>query len=374
MKTKGALLWDIGGPWVVEDVEIGEPKAGEVMVELAASGLCHSDEHLLTGSTPIELPAIGGHEGAGVVIKVGSGVTHVREGDHVVTAFIPACGVCPPCSSGHQNLCDLGAQLITGESISDRSFRVRARGRDVRQMCLLGTFSPYITVNQASVVKIERDIPLDVAALVGCGVTTGWGSATRVGDVRPGDTVVVMGVGGVGMSAVQGAAAAGARRVIVIDPASNKHGWAVMLGATDCFGSYEEAMDSVSEITYGRMADEVIIAVGQIKGEHVQQALTLTAKGGCSVVVAMGDSSDLNVTLSLFELALLQKDLRGTIFGGGNPRVDIPRMLSLYKSGHLQLDAMVTKRYRLEEVNDGYRDMRNGRNIRGLITYGSEDR
>jgi len=243
LKTKGAILWGVGEAWSVEEIEVGDPRAGEVTVELAASGLCHSDEHLVTGGTPVPFfPVIGGHEGAGVVTKVGPGVTGLQEGDHVVTAFIPACGQCPPCSNGHQNLCDLGAKLLGGRAISDDTFRVQARGQDVVPMCLLGTFAPYITVHQASVVKIEPDIPLEVAALVGCGVTTGWGSATKVADVRPGENVVVMGAGGVGMNAVQGAAAAGAKRVMVIDPVESKRERAMEFGATHTYASAEEAM------------------------------------------------------------------------------------------------------------------------------------
>ncbi|MEO6956516.1 MAG: alcohol dehydrogenase catalytic domain-containing protein, partial [Antricoccus sp.] len=233
MKTKGALLRGVGKEWSVEEIELGEPRHGEVMVEMAASGLCHSDEHLVTGASPIpSFPAIGGHEGSGKIIKVGEGVTGLEVGDHIVTAFIPACGQCPPCSSGHQNLCDLGANLLTGLSISDGSFRIQAGDEDVIPMCLLGTFSPYITVHQASVVKIDKDLPLDVACLVGCGVTTGWGTAVRVVDVRPGETVVVMGTGGVGMNAVQGAAAAGAKRVFAIDPVESKREKAMDFGAT----------------------------------------------------------------------------------------------------------------------------------------------
>ena len=374
MKTKGAVLWEIGGQWSVEEIEVGEPKAGEVMVEVAASGLCHSDEHLVTGATPIATPVIGGHEGAGVVVKVGEGVTTLKEGDHVVTAFIPACGMCPPCSNGHQNLCDLGANLLAGTSISDGSFRVRARGQDVIQMCLLGTFSPYITVHQASVVKIEPDIPLEVAALVGCGVVTGWGSATKVANVRPGENVVVMGAGGVGMNAVQGAAAAGAKRVMVIDPVESKRERSMEFGATHTFASAEEAMGKVNELTWGRMAEKVIITVGDIQGENIQEAISLTGKGGRTVVTGMGNAANMDVKLNLFELTLLQKDLQGAIFGGSNPRAEIPAVLSLYQEGQLKLDGLVTTKYKLEDINTGYQDMRDGKNIRGMVVYSDADR
>jgi NDMA-dependent alcohol dehydrogenase len=375
LKTKGAILWGVGEEWSVEEIEIGDPRAGEVTVELAASGLCHSDEHLVTGGTPVAFyPVIGGHEGAGTVTKVGPGVTGLKEGDHVVTAFIPACGQCPPCSRGQQNLCDLGANLLAGTSISDGSYRVTARGKDVIPMCLLGTFSPYITVHQASVVKIEPDIPLDVAALVGCGVTTGWGTATKVADVRPGENVVVMGAGGVGMNAVQGAAAAGAKRVMVIEPVAQKREWAMGLGATHTFASIEEATGPINELTWGRMAEKTIITVGDIQGEDIAAALSVTGKGGRAVVTGMGNAANVDVKLSLFELTLLQKDLQGAIFGGLSPRVAIPELLSLYQEGQLKLDDLVTTKYSLEDINTGYQDMRDGKNIRGMVVYTDADR
>ncbi len=375
MRTKGAILWEAGKDWSVEELEIGEPRAGEVTVELAASGLCHSDEHLLTGGTPVAFyPVLGGHEGSGIVTKVGPGVTGLKEGDHVVTAFIPACGMCPPCSNGHQNLCDLGANLLAGTSISDGSYRVQAGGKDVIQMCLLGTFAPYITVHQASVVKIEPDIPLEVAALVGCGVTTGWGSATKVADVRPGENVVIMGAGGVGMNAVQGAAAAGAKRVMVIDPVPAKREWAMEFGATHTYASAEEAMTGVNELTWGRMAEKAIITVGDIQGEDIQNAVSLIAKGGRVVVTGMGNYANMDVKLNLCEFTLLQKDLQGAIFGGSNPRAEIPALLSLYQEGQLKLDGLVTKTYALEDINQGYQDMRDGKNIRGMIRYTDADR
>ncbi|MCA0145699.1 NDMA-dependent alcohol dehydrogenase [Blastococcus sp. LR1] len=375
MKTKGAILWGVGEEWSIEEIELGDPRAGEVQVQLAASGLCHSDEHLVTGGTPVaSYPVIGGHEGAGVVTKVGPGVTGLKEGDHVVTAFIPACGMCPPCSRGQQNLCDLGASLLAGTSISDGSYRIQAKGQDVIPMCLLGTFSPYITVHQASVVKIEPDIPLEIAALVGCGVTTGWGSATKVADVRPGENVVVMGAGGVGMNAVQGAAAAGAKRVMVIDPVASKREWAMDMGATHTFANMEEAAPAINELTWGRMAEKTIITVGDIQGEDIAAALSVTGKGGRAVVTGMGNYANVDVKLSLFELTLLQKDLQGAIFGGLAPRNAIPELLSLYQEGQLKLDELVTTKYKLEDVNQGYQDMRDGKNIRGMIIYTDADR
>ena len=374
MKTKGALLWGVGKDWSVEEIELGDPIAGEVQVRLAASGLCHSDEHLRTGDTPLpSFPALGGHEGAGIVTKVGANVTSLAEGDHVVLAFIPACGRCLPCSTGHQNICDMGASLLTGQSISDGSYRITAQGQPVIPMCLLGTFSPYVTVNEASAVKIENHLPLDKAALVGCGVTTGWGSATHVADVRPGDTVVVIGIGGVGINSIQGAAAAGASRVIAIDPVAFKRDSAIKLGATHAFASVEEAYAPISEATYGRMAEKIIITIGRTMGEHILGAQSLVGKGGRMVVTGMGDFADVDVKLNLAMFTLLQQDLQGAIFGGGNPRADIPALLKLYDQGILKLDELVTNTYKLEDVNEGYADMLDGKNLRGMILYDDAD-
>ncbi|MDG3012559.1 NDMA-dependent alcohol dehydrogenase [Rhodococcus sp. D2-41] len=375
MKTKGAILWGINEPWSVEEIELGDPHEGEVQVELAASGLCHSDHHLVTGDTPLPFfPAIGGHEGAGVITKVGPGVKDLKEGDHVVLAFIPACGKCEPCSTGHQNLCDLGANLLTGQSISDGTARIQARGKDVLPMCLLGTFAPYVTVHQASVVKIDEYIPLEVAALVGCGVTTGWGSVTNVAEVRPGENVVVVGVGGVGINSVQAAAVSGAKHIIAIDPVEYHREQAKRFGATHTFASMAEAIGPVMELTWGKMAEKVVITVGRIGGEDIDPAMTLTAKGGRCVVVGMGAMSDMDVKLNLFLLAMLQKSLQGAIFGGANPRKEIPSLLSMYKAGKLNLDGLITNTYRLEDINQGYQDMLEGKNLRGIIKYTEADR
>jgi NDMA-dependent alcohol dehydrogenase len=374
MKVKAAILEEIGAPWRISEVELGDPVAGEIQVRLAASGLCHSDAHVVSGSSPVPfLPVVGGHEGAGVVTKVGPGVRGIVAGDHVVLAFIPACGTCPACASGLQNLCDEGAGLLTGQAIADGGFRVSKDGKPVIQMCLLGTFAPYVTVHQASVIKIEQDVPLDKAALLGCGVSTGWGSATEIGGTRPGDTVVVMGVGGVGINAVQGAKFAGARFVVAIDPVEFKRKKALELGATHVYSSVEEAAAELPDLTWGKLAHTVIITVGEIKGEHIQQALGLTAKGGQVVVTGMGDFRDLKVDLNLFELTLLQKRVQGAVFGGVGPRTQIPKLLNLYRSGQLRLDELVTTTYRLEDINQGYQDMADGRNLRGVVVYSDAD-
>ncbi|UPW06453.1 NDMA-dependent alcohol dehydrogenase [Rhodococcus pyridinivorans] len=374
MKTKAAVVKGINQPWEIEEIDLGDPVADEVQIRLAASGLCHSDEHLRSGATPLpSFPVLGGHEGAGVVTKVGPGVRGLEEGDHVVLAFIPACGRCRACAKGMQNICDEGAGLLTGQAISDKTYRATLNGDPVLQMCLLGTFAPYVTVNEASVIKIEKDIPLDKAALLGCGVATGWGSATEIGGTKLGDTVVVIGVGGVGINSVQGAAHAGARFVVAIDPVEFKRQKAKEFGATHVFASIEEAAPVIGEITWGQMANVTVITVGEITGDIIGPALGLTAKGGQVVVVGMGHATDSQVTMSLFELTLLQKRLQGAIFGGTGPRSQIPKLLELYRNGQLDLDNLVTKTYKLEDINEGYADMHAGKNLRGLVLYGEDD-
>ena len=241
-------------------------------------------------------------------------------------------------------------------------------------MCLLGTFSPYVTVHASSAVKIDDDIPLDKAALVGCGVTTGWGSSTKVADVRPGETVVVIGIGGVGINAVQGAVAAGAKKVIAIDPVPFKRDQALRFGATHVFESAAAAVAEVGELTWGRMAEKAIITVGDIQGEDIEDAMGLIGKGGRVVVTGMGDATNMDVKLNLFMFTLLQKDLQGAIFGGSNPRADIPWILSMYREGKLKLDELITTTYKLEDINQGYEDMKAGKNLRGLIVYTDADR
>lgn len=374
MKTKGAILREPGQPWQIEEIEVGDPVAGEVQVRLAASGLCHSDHHLRTGDSPAPMPVLGGHEGAGVVTKVGPGVTRLAEGDHVVTAFIPACGTCEPCSRGLQNICDEGARLLTGLSISDDTHRLHtADGTPLTPMCLLGTFAPYITVNEASLVKIEDDIPLREAALLGCGVATGWGSAVEIGDTHTGDTVVVIGIGGVGINSIQGAAAAGARYVVAIDPVPFKLQMAEKLGATHTFASIEEAAPVLGEITWGKMANTTVITVGEIFGDIIAPALSLTGKGGQVVVTGMGNFASMDVKLNLFELTLLQKRVQGAIFGGTGPRTQIPNLLREYRAGRLNLSDLITTTYRQDQINEAYDDMLSGKNIRGMIVYGDDD-
>ena len=369
MKTKAAILWEVGKDWSVEEIELDPPKEGEVLVKLAASGLCHSDEHLLTGDLPFDLPIIGGHEGAGVVQEVGEGVTALKAGDHVVFGFIPSCGRCPSCSTGHQNLCDLGASLGTGRQITDGGSRHHAQGKDLGLMCLLGTFSHDTVVNEASCIKIDDDIPLERACLLGCGVVTGWGSAVYAAQVSPGETVAVVGIGGIGANAIQGARIAGAKRIIAIDPLENKRERAMDFGATHTAASLEEALPLITDLTFGTMANKVIMTMGVGDGSLLASALAIASKRGRVVITNVHPAAETTATVSLLDMTLMEKQVVGSLFGSGNPRYDIPKLLNLWRDGLLDLDGLVTKTYTLDGVNEGYDDMRAGRNIRGVMVY-----
>ncbi len=368
MKTKAAVLWGLHEKWQVEEVELDPPKETEVLVRLTASGLCHSDEHLVTGDIPMPFPVVGGHEGAGTVVEVGSEVKHVAEGDSVVLSFLPACGRCAYCARGMQNLCDLGMFLVNGPQL-DGTYRFHARGQGLGQMCLLGTFSEYTVVPAASVVKVDDGTSLDKAALVGCGVTTGFGTAVRTAEVKAGETVVVMGIGGVGINAVQGARIAGARNIVAIDPVEFKRHKALELGATHVASSMDEAALIVGTLTRGHMADAFLITTGVAEADYIGPALDMVAKRGKVVVTAVGHPADTHFSGSIWLLTMMEKQIRGSLYGSSNAQHDIPRMLELYNKGQLKLDELITREYSLEDVNQGYEDMRNGLNIRGLIRY-----
>ncbi|TLF98273.1 NDMA-dependent alcohol dehydrogenase [Nocardia cyriacigeorgica] len=374
MKTKGALLAGPGRPWTIDEIEIGEPRAGEVKIRMEAAGLCQADQHLVTGDiTMAGYPVLGGHEGAGVVVEVGTGIFDLSAGDHVVTSFVPSCGTCPPCRAGLCNLCDLGAGLLGGRAVSDGTYRITANGREVYPMALVGTFAPYAVVHRASVVKIDPSIPFEVACLVGCDITTGYGSAVHTARIRPGDDVAIIGLSGVGASTLQGAVLSGARRIFVVEPVEWKRKQAEKLGATEVFADIATAVSGIADATAGHMCHKVIAAIGRRDSPDVEAWLELTAKAGTCVLTAVGRPSAADLPITLPARALLQKNVQGSLFGGGSPRDDIPEVLALYKLGDLDLGAALTKQYRLEQINAAYDDIRAGHDLRGIIRYDDSD-
>jgi NDMA-dependent alcohol dehydrogenase len=369
MKVKAAVLNDVKTPFEMTELDLDGPGPGEVLIRYVAAGLCHSDLHLTEGDLTPRFPVVGGHEGAGVIEETGPGVTKVKVGDHVVCSFIPSCGTCRYCSTGRQSLCDMGATILAG-SFPDGSFRFHSGGTDYGQMCMLGTFAEYATISEHSVVKVDESLPLETAVLVGCGVPTGWGSAVYAGNVRAGDTTVIYGIGGIGINAVQGAAHAGAKNVVVVDPLAFKRETALKFGATHAFADPGEAQAAVVEMTRGQLADQALVTVGVVDEEVVSSAFDVVGKGGVVVVTGLANPATLTVHVSGGVLTLFEKTIKGSLFGSGNPQYDIRKMLDLYQAGDLKLDELVTARYTLDQVNQGYADLVAGKNIRGVVVHG----
>ncbi len=368
MKTKAAVLLEPGKPFEIMELDLDGPGPGEVLIKYTAAGLCHSDLHLTDGDLPPRYPIVGGHEGSGIIEDVGPGVTKVKPGDHVVCSFIPSCGTCRYCSTGRQNLCDMGATILEG-CMPDGSFRFHGGGKDFGAMCMVGTFSERATISQYSVVKIDDWLPLETAVLVGCGVPSGWGTAVYSGNVRQGDSVVIYGIGGLGINAVQGAVHSGARHVVVVDPVEFKREEALKFGATHAFADAAEAHEKVTELTWGKMADQALILVGTVDEQVVSAATAVIGKGGTVVITGLADPTKLTVHVSGGDLTLNEKTIKGSLFGSANPQYDIVKLLRLYDEGKLMLDELITTRYTMEELNQGYQDLRDGKNMRGVLIH-----
>ena len=338
---------------------------------MAASGMCHSDDHFAAGVMTIGgLPWIAGHEGSAIVRAVGAEVRDVKVGDHIVTSFIPACGKCRWCASGMQNLCDNFGVILNGTQPTG-GFRMHSGTTGIGTMSALGTFAEWQVFDEVSIVKIDPSIPLDVACLVGCGVQTGFGSAVNAAQVKPGDVVLILGAGGVGMNAVQGAALAGAGHVVVVDPAPSKKAYAPTFGATEVFADFGEADAFVKSITNGQGADSAIVTVGVVRNEHIGRALSAIRKAGTVVVTGISSDTEEGTVpgLNAFHLAMFQKRIQGVLYGMASPREAMPKLLRYYQDGKLKLDELITKRYTLDEINQGYDDMQAGVNIRGIIEF-----
>ena len=386
MKSKAAVLRGVGIDWEVTEVDLDPPRAGEVLVKMAYAGVCHSDEHFYSGDSvpsadmeemmrasgvpvPEWFPMLGGHEGSGVVEQVGPGVTALKPGDHVAISFFPACGSCRFCVTGHTYLCDVGADIYSKEMTTDHTRRRHLGDEDLMAMMQVGTFSEYVVASERSLVKIHDWIPLEAASLVSCGVTTGFGSGSVAAGTEVGDTVVVIGVGGIGMNAVQGAKAAGAKHIVAIDPNEFKREIAPSFGATHTAVDAGSALELVKEITWGVMADRVVLTPGVVPADLIMIAMMLLRKGGTCVLTGMAKITDMMVPLVLGDMVSSCKTLKGVLYGEMNPREAMPRLLSMYEAGNLKLDELVTQKYKLDDINEAMRDLRAGKNIRGVIEF-----
>lgn len=367
MKTRTAVIHAPGEAIRVETIELDPPKDHEVLVRMVAAGICHSDYHIVVGDLPSYLPLALGHEGAGIVESVGPNVTNCKPGDHVVLAFIPSCGHCRYCTEGHSNLCNMGAAILMGPQL-DGTFRMHGESGDVGQMCVISTFSEYTVVSDMSIVTIPDYYPLNRAVLVGCGVATGVGAAIHRARVQAGSTAMVIGCGGIGMNAVQGAVMAGARMVIAVDVNDFKLEKAKEFGATHTINSTREDPVAISrDLTWGEGVDYVFEAIAT--PATIGQAYACTGKNGTVCVIGLTPATAESIPISPLDLVLSQKTIMGTLYGDSQPRFDIPNLLKMYSAGKLKLDELVTRTYTLDQVNEAYADMVGGKNIRGVIEF-----
>ena len=366
MRMKAAVLEAFGRPLVVDEVELAVPRRGEVLVRLAASGLCHTDLHAMTGDRPRPLPAVLGHEGAGVVEVVGEGVSGVKVGDHVVCSWAPNCGHCFYCDEGQPILCEeLNAASPAGV-LFDGTTRLGRDGRPIYHFTMVSSHAEYCVVPEAAAVPIPEEMPLDRACLIGCGVLTGVGAVIRNAQVRPGSSVVVFGCGGVGLNVVQGARLAGAGTIVAVDLKPKKLEWARTFGATHTVdASTTDPVEAARELTDGRGADYAFEAVGH--PGSIRGALAAVRKGGRLVILGMAPAgTDLTVP---FDLLLGEKVITRSSYGGGLPRVDFPRLAKLYLDGKLMLDELITMRLPLEDINEGFRRMEAGDVARAVVVF-----
>jgi NDMA-dependent alcohol dehydrogenase len=366
IEAKAALLRGKGKPFTIESVYWDEPRQDEVKVRVLACGVCHSDWHCATGDYPVEYPILTGHEGVGIVEELGENVTRLKVGDHVVLSWMPACGHCRNCVRGRGQLCERGAALLTGRR-SDGSARVRtADGVELGQFAFLGAYSEQVVVPEDGCIVVDRDLPLAKLSLVGCRLPTGWGAVNRTACVEAGASALVVGLGGVGMSAVQGLRSAGATTIVAADIV-DKESAAIKFGATHFINVADgDLLRKVQEIV-GDGVDYAFDCIG--KGEVQSQTVESLRVGGKAVWVGVAPIHQQSVRLNAWELTLFQKSILGTCYGGASPFELAPVLLEMYRNGAVQVEELITAEYGLDEINAAYEDMLAGRNICGVINF-----
>ena len=362
--VRGAVMHNFMEPLKIESLKLKPLREGEIVVKLAASGVCHSDLSVVQAKLPVPPPVVLGHEGAGTVEEVGKGVTDLKKGDHVVLAWVANCGKCHYCVTNKTHLCELAVQsaMMGQEAVFELG------GTDVSRMAGVGSFAEYTIVRATSAIKIREDVPLDRACLVGCGVMTGVGAAINTANVRPGQTVAVFGCGGVGLNVIQGAALAGASRVIAVDLAANKLTLAKQFGATDTVNAKDvsDVPSAIKELTDGLGVDYAFEVIGA--PAIIVQAYLSVKRGGAAVVVGVPPMGA-EVPIPGMMLALEEKSVLGCLYGSGNIRRDMPMLLDLYMQKKLKIDELVSKRIKLEDVNAAFEAMEKGEVARSVIKY-----
>jgi S-(hydroxymethyl)glutathione dehydrogenase/alcohol dehydrogenase len=362
---KAAVLYELNKPVVVEDIEMEGPKEGEIVVKVAATGVCHSCYHAVTGTLSVPLPAVLGDEGSGVVQEVGKGVALVKPGDHVVLSWVPSCGHCIYCTQGYPNIC-LKARSNKHGLLFDGTTRFRKNGKPVHHFAWVASFAEYSVIPQESAIPIDKEIPLDKAALIGCSVTTGVCAATNTARVHPGSSVVVFGAGGIGLNVIQGAVIAGAEKIIAVDLLDSKLEMARKFGATHTINAKAaDPIDEIKSLTDGLGAEYAFEAIGtRVTYEQTVRAIRNRGK---AIWIGAPPLEPLSLDAGLVFWG--EKTVMGSNYGSARPRYDMPRLLALYRSGKLKLDELVTRTYRLEDVNKAFDDMLSGKVARGLIRF-----
>lgn len=362
---KAAILYEPKQPLRVEDVELDEPRDGEVLVRVEAAGVCHSDYHFMNGDLPIGMPCVLGHEGAGIVERVGRGVTTVKPGDHVVLLFRPNCGHCEYCSQGRPALCWMAAQFRNTGHMLDGTSRLHRNGSEIKHFLGVSCFAERTVVPEQGVVPVPEDVPMEVAALTGCAVMTGVGAVMNTARVNPGASVLVVGAGGVGLNCVMGAVLAGAQPIIVADLVDSKLETAMDFGATHAVNAKtHDLVEGVRELTGGQGVDFSFEAIGNTRA--TRQAFDALRLGGTAVVVGIAPYGS-ETSINAGELVYQEKTLRGSYYGSTRPQADIPRLLQLYKAGKLPIDRLITRRYPLEQVNQAYEALLAGEVSRSVL-------
>jgi NDMA-dependent alcohol dehydrogenase len=370
MQTRAAVLHAVETPFQIATLDLAPPRAGEVLVRMAAAGVCHSDWHLVTGATRHPLPVVAGHEGAGIVTAVGPDVTRVQVGDHVALSWAPSCGRCFYCLHDRPSLCATYTEPLWAGTLLDGTPRLSRDGQPVYHYCGLACFADYTVVPQECCVPLDRRVPFAVAALIGCAVTTGVGAVLHTAPVRPGSSVAVLGAGGVGLSVILGARLAGAARIIAVDRTPAKGDLARTFGATDAVLSGPMAAQAIRDLTAGRGADTVFEATGIPALQEM--ALDATRPGGTVVLVGlspMGSQTNLPGAL----ITRQEKTIVGSYYGSANPARDFPQLAGLFLNGQLDLARLVSRTYTLEQINEAYADMLHGDVARGVIILPEKD-
>jgi Zn-dependent alcohol dehydrogenase len=367
--VRAAVLTGLDQPLTIRDgVEVDAPGPGELRIRVAACGVCRSDLSMQDGTLPVPLPAVLGHEASAVVEQVGDGVTELATGDHVVVSWVPQCGTCFFCRRGQPQLCQSADVVLMAGGLLDGTPRLRLDGAPLFQMCGTGTFSEVTVIPATAAVRIPDDLPLDVAALLGCSVLTGVGAALNTATIRPGDSVVVVGCGGVGLNIIQGARIAGAEVIVAVDVNPAKLALAETMGATDTVDATRvEPVNAVRDLTGQRGADVAFEALGQAR--TMDQVLDMTRRGGQAVLVGIPRMDVVLSVPAMLGIVLAERTIKGCWYGSSDIRRDIPRLLSLYREGQLRLDELVSRRIDLSDVNDALAAMRSGDVARSVIVY-----